>query len=47
MLQVCHAIRYFDSRRYGDIGMSANAIMTSLHFASLAAFKTIGKWFIP
>jgi hypothetical protein len=48
MLRVCHAIRYFGSRRYGqDMGMSIKVVMTSFHFASLTAFKGIGKWFVP
>ena len=48
MLRVDHAIRYFGSRRYGqDMGMTVKVVMTSFHFASLTACKSIGKWFIP
>lgn len=47
MLRVCHAIRYFGSPRYGqDMGMTVKVVMTSLHFASLTAFRGNGKWSI-
>lgn len=51
ILRMCHAIRYFGSRRYGeDMGMSVEVVMTSLHFASLTAFRRIGErcisWFL-
>lgn len=51
MLRVCHAIRYFGSRRYGqDVGMSVEVDMTSLQFASLTAFRRIDErcisWFL-